>query len=127
MSRPVAFPMYDIDRDNTEALTRAVIALLQERAVATGDVTPEPPPDDLLAHWQQPGLLLSQACGYPLMTALRRCRSSAVFTMRHRAARACTTVAFWWYATKINTPSLRIIAIAGRYITLRTRSLATMR
>ncbi|WP_220710274.1 phosphate/phosphite/phosphonate ABC transporter substrate-binding protein [Enterobacter cancerogenus] len=86
MSSSVAFPMYDIDRDNTEALTRAVIALLQERGVAVDDVKPEPPPDDLLAHWQQPGLLLSQTCGYPLMTALPQVQVVGCF---HYAAPGC--------------------------------------
>ena len=67
MSNPLAFPMYAINRADTDALWRAVQHLLAERGVPVSEGVPD---DSLLAHWQQPGLVLSQTCGYPLMTQL---------------------------------------------------------
>lgn len=69
MSNRLAFPMYAVDRADTEALWQAVNHLL----VARGVTVNEPfglPESDLLVHWQQPDLILSQTCGYPLVTRL---------------------------------------------------------
>lgn len=69
MSNLLAFPMYAVDRADTRALWLAVKGLLAARGVPVEDV-PDGPESDLLTHWQQPGLILSQACGYPLVTQL---------------------------------------------------------
>jgi len=53
--------MYDIHRPHTQALT-ATLAQLSGADVEW--------PEDLLAHWRAGDLLLSQTCGYPLMTQL---------------------------------------------------------
>ena len=51
MSNPLAFPMYAINRADTDALWRAVQHLLAERGVPVSEGVPD---DSLLAHWQQP-------------------------------------------------------------------------
>ncbi|BFT81997.1 phosphate/phosphite/phosphonate ABC transporter substrate-binding protein [Enterobacter sp. NFIX59] len=69
MSNLLAFPMYAVDRADTLALWLAVKGLLAARGVPVDDV-PDWPESGLLTHWQQPGLILSQTCGYPLVTQL---------------------------------------------------------
>jgi ABC-type phosphate/phosphonate transport system substrate-binding protein len=69
--RIASLPMYDADPAAVDAWWRAIARALRARAVA--DV-PEllDRPARLDAHWRDPRLLLSQACGYPLVTTLRR-------------------------------------------------------
>ena len=57
----LSLPMYDIHRPHTQALTARLAQPLR------ADVEW---PEDLLAHWRADDLLLSQTCGYPLMTQL---------------------------------------------------------
>ncbi|HDS9358985.1 TPA: PhnD/SsuA/transferrin family substrate-binding protein [Enterobacter chengduensis] len=70
MSSVLAFPMYAVNRSETLALRQAVFALLQARGVIIHERSPAWPEGDLLSHWRQPDLILSQTCGYPLVTAL---------------------------------------------------------
>lgn len=58
----VAFPMYDVNPAATDALAAAVLRRFPAAHFQR--------PADLLSHWQDDNLLLSQTCGYPLMTAL---------------------------------------------------------
>jgi ABC-type phosphate/phosphonate transport system substrate-binding protein len=62
-------PMYGGNKAGVEALWYQIAARLRARGLGT---IPDLPawPDDYLAHWREPALLLSQACGYPLVTAL---------------------------------------------------------
>lgn len=69
MSNLLAFPMYAVDQANTRALWLTVKRLLVARGVSV-DRVPGWPESNLLAHWQQPELILSQTCGYPLVTLL---------------------------------------------------------
>ncbi|MGX5102806.1 phosphate/phosphite/phosphonate ABC transporter substrate-binding protein [Enterobacter cloacae] len=69
MSNLLAFPMYAVDRADTRALWLAVKRVLATRGVSV-DRDPGWPESDLLTHWQQPALILSQTCGYPLVTQL---------------------------------------------------------
>ncbi|MEH0884833.1 PhnD/SsuA/transferrin family substrate-binding protein [Enterobacter sp. UNJFSC 003] len=70
MSNRLAFPMYAVNRNDTDALWRAVQHLLVARGVPAGELIPGGAEAALLAHWQQPDLILSQTCGYPLVTQL---------------------------------------------------------
>lgn len=70
MSDPLAFPMYAVNRRDTDALWLAVQELLVARGVPVGSLTPALPQGSLVAHWQNPQLILSQTCGYPLVTQL---------------------------------------------------------
>src|SRR5690606_22386345 len=70
MSNRLAFPMYAVDSTDTLALWRAVQRLLVARGLPVEELIPGRPEPDLLAHWQQPNLILSQTCGYPLRTQL---------------------------------------------------------
>lgn len=91
MSNLLAFPMYAVNRADTDALWRAVNALLLARGVSVGDLVPGIPEEELLTHWQQPGLILSQTCGYPLVTQLSDVQVVGCF---HYAAPGCEGIAY---------------------------------
>ena len=81
MAERMTFPMYAIHRQQTQALWQAVQSLLAERGVMVAGDPPAADPGDLLAHWRQPTLLLSQTCGYPLVTQLPEVQT----VVQHRA------------------------------------------
>ena len=62
MTLSLALPMYDVNPNATEALAEALRRRFPDSRFQR--------PTDLLAHWQDDNLLLSQTCGYPLMTQL---------------------------------------------------------
>lgn len=67
----VALPMYALTaelRRRSDALLRALIEARRQRGWCDKATIVEP--HDLLAHWRDPALLLSQTCGYPLLTSL---------------------------------------------------------
>ncbi len=67
--RIASLPMYDADPEAVDAWWRAISQAL--RAQGVGDVPAGlDKPVELDAHWRDPRLLLSQTCGYPLVTAL---------------------------------------------------------
>ena len=73
MKWKVALPMYNVSaavRDAYENLALALIACLRADGWRD-DVELVRETGDLMQFWPRPDLLLSQACGYPLMTALR--------------------------------------------------------
>ena len=86
MAERMTFPMYAIHRQQTQALWQAVQSLLAERGVMVAGDPPADDPEDLLAHWRQPRLLLSQTCGYPLVTQLPEVQTVGCF---HYAAPGC--------------------------------------
>ena len=69
MTRIASLPMYDADPQAVDAWWGAISRALQAEGVA--DV-PQflDRPATLDSHWRDPRLLLSQACGYPLVTGL---------------------------------------------------------
>ena len=67
--RIASLPMYDFDRDAVEAWWRGIALALQAEGVS-GVPSALEWPDDLGAHWRDSRVLLSQTCGYPLMTTL---------------------------------------------------------
>ena len=72
--RPVSLPMYDWPemRAHTRNLERAMeAAVLEAVRLTKGDLADWPKDSSLLDHWRDSGLLVSQTCGYPLMTSLR--------------------------------------------------------
>ncbi|WP_368542097.1 phosphate/phosphite/phosphonate ABC transporter substrate-binding protein [Enterobacter soli] len=85
MGHQLAFPMYAVNHADADALRRAVQHLLAARGLAVNDA-PGVPETALLAHWQQPDLLLSQTCGYPLVTQLPDVQVVGCF---HYAAPGC--------------------------------------
>lgn len=126
MSNLLAFPMYAVDRADTLALWLAVKGLLAARG-ASVDRDPGWPESDLLTHWRQPALVLSQTCGYPLVTQLPDVQVVGCFHYAALAAKGSSTAAFWWYARRIGISRWRIFADVVRYVILRIRSPATMR
>ncbi len=82
MAERMTFPMYAIHRQQTKALWQAVQSLLDERGVMVAGDPPAADPGDLLAHWRQPTLLLSQTCGYPLVTQLPEVQTVGCFPLR---------------------------------------------
>ncbi|WP_395490413.1 phosphate/phosphite/phosphonate ABC transporter substrate-binding protein [Cedecea davisae] len=69
MSKLISLPMYDVHHPDTEALLGALRQLLNEEGLE-GSKLLYSEPEDRLAHWQRPELLLSQTCGYPLRALL---------------------------------------------------------
>jgi ABC-type phosphate/phosphonate transport system substrate-binding protein len=67
--RSVALPMYLSERQAVTALWDVLQARLQH-AGCGGVPRALDWPEDLLAHWRDPQLLLGQTCGYPLTHAL---------------------------------------------------------
>ncbi|MCW9469715.1 PhnD/SsuA/transferrin family substrate-binding protein [Klebsiella grimontii] len=86
MSERLAFPMYAVNDEDTQALWRAVRQLLAARGVVDEDTLSYQVPEDLLTHWRHPALLLSQTCGYPLMTRLPAAQTVGCF---HYSAPGC--------------------------------------
>lgn len=79
-----SLPMYASNLAGTAALWRYLAGKLDDAGVR--DVPPELTwPDDLHAHWKDPELFLSQACGYPLVTELEH-HVRVVGTFRYNAA-----------------------------------------
>ncbi|MBK5015955.1 MULTISPECIES: phosphate/phosphite/phosphonate ABC transporter substrate-binding protein [Pantoea] len=66
MNNLLALPMYALHPPATRALMQAVVTLLAQHDTDAQPVWP----DDLLAHWRDERLLLSQTCGYPLVSQL---------------------------------------------------------
>lgn len=68
--RLASLPMYDADPPAVEAWWQALSRALRAHGVADVPAVLDEPVE-LDAHWRDPRLLLSQACGYPLVTSLR--------------------------------------------------------
>ncbi len=86
MSERLAFPMYAVNEEKTRGLWLAVRELLAARGVALEEIRSYAIPEDLLAHWRNPELLLSQTCGYPLVTQLPDAQTVGCF---HYSAPGC--------------------------------------
>ena len=84
-----ALPMYDLDRAAVQAWWLGLAAALRAEGLHG---VPERLrwPADLERHWEEPALLLSQACGMPLVTSLVG-RVSVVGAFRY-AAPGCTGI-----------------------------------
>jgi len=78
MTGNIAFPMYDVNPAATDTLVAAVLRRFPDARFQR--------PADLLSHWQDDNLLLSQTCGYPLMTALNEVQVVGCF---HYTASGC--------------------------------------
>lgn len=81
----ISLPMYDVDHPATLALTEELARRLQLRGFSK-EQTRVVWPDGLAAHWQADSLLLSQTCGYPLVTLLDTVRTVGCF---HYTAAGC--------------------------------------
>lgn len=63
----LSLPMYNVAPPETAALGQALCELLAERGLQAQQLWPQ---GELLAHWRRDDVLLSQTCGYPLVTQL---------------------------------------------------------
>lgn len=90
MSNAVSLPMYAVNPPDVDALWSGLRELMAEEGISEkqSDLSW---PDDLLQHWQQPRLLLSQTCGYPLVTRLKDVQPLGCF---HYAAPGCEGVGY---------------------------------
>jgi ABC-type phosphate/phosphonate transport system substrate-binding protein len=71
MTGPIAsLPMYDADRASVEAWWRGISRALRAEGMSRVPSSLDWPVD-LDVHWRDSRLLLSQTCGYPLVTTLR--------------------------------------------------------
>jgi ABC-type phosphate/phosphonate transport system substrate-binding protein len=71
VGRTASLPMYDLEevRDATDVLWRSIAKWLRAAGIPAPDDLDRP--DDLHGAWTSTDLLLSQTCGYPLVTSLR--------------------------------------------------------
>lgn len=83
MNNLLALPMYALHPPATRALMQAVVTLLAQHNTEAQPVWP----DDLLAHWRDDRLLLSQTCGYPLVSQLPAVQLVGTF---HYQAAGCS-------------------------------------
>jgi len=83
MNNLLALPMYALHPPATRALMQAVVTLLAQHDTDAQPVWP----DDLLAHWRDDRLLLSQTCGYPLVSQLPAVQLVGTF---HYQAAGCS-------------------------------------
>lgn len=90
MSNAVSLPMYAVNPPDVIALWSGLRELLVEEGI-TDKYADLSWPDDLIQHWQQPRLLLSQTCGYPLVTRLQEVQPLGCF---HYAAPGCEGVGY---------------------------------
>ncbi|MCJ7926651.1 MAG: PhnD/SsuA/transferrin family substrate-binding protein [Pantoea vagans] len=83
MNNLLALPMYALHPPATRALMQALVTLLAQHDTEAQPVWP----DDLLAHWRDDRLLLSQTCGYPLVSQLPAVQLVGTF---HYQAAGCS-------------------------------------
>lgn len=83
MTKRLSLPMYDVCHADTAALLRVLRQLLTEEELE-GDTVLFQQPEDRIAHWRHPELLLSQTCGYPLHAFLPEVQ--VVGTFNYQAA-----------------------------------------
>lgn len=74
----IALPMYDLVPHATDALAAALLRYFPHAHFIR--------PTELLIHWQHDGVLLSQTCGYPLVTMLKTVQLVGCF---HYGAPGC--------------------------------------
>lgn len=68
----VSYPMYPISPVTLKAYSEGLRQWFIHYAVINAETVLDLiQPDDLPTHWLDPNLLLSQACGYPLVTSLK--------------------------------------------------------
>lgn len=89
MSSTLSLPMYDVHRPDSQALWSALLPLLRAEGLAAERLDIVWPSEDLLAHWRDGRLLLSQTCGYPLVTQLPEVQPVGCF---HYTAPGCDGV-----------------------------------
>lgn len=89
MPHQIAFPMYDLHRADSKALIRAVQTLLVKRGWSAESLLPVWPQESLFPLWRSDALLLSQTCGFPLVTQLPQVQVVGAF---HYSAPGCAGV-----------------------------------
>ncbi len=107
-----SLPMYPVHRASVAAFWQAIAHRLRARGV--GDVPDGLDwPDDLVAHWRRPDLVLSQTCGYPFVTQL----NGAVRTVGAFAysAGGCSGIRYRsLIIARANDPAMTVAAFRGR-------------
>ncbi len=75
----ISMPMYGVVREDGEQFWQVLRGQLR---LLSGDDFPTRLlwPEDLLTHWQQPNLLLSQTCGFPLVALLPQVQLIGTFS-----------------------------------------------
>lgn len=86
MAERMTFPMYAIHRQQTQALWQTVQSLLDERGVMVAGTLRRLTPGICWLTGASRRLLLSQTCGYPLVTQLPEVQTVGCF---HYAAPGC--------------------------------------
>lgn len=104
----ISLPMYDIHHPTTLSLTSALTTLLAQRGVQA-EVEWH---TDLLPHWRDDNLLLSQTCGYPLVTLLPDVQLVGAF---QSSAQGCEGLRYRsWLVARHEDENLRLSDFRGR-------------
>lgn len=75
----ISLPMYGVVREDVEQFWQALRHQLIQLSGSDFSAALQWP-DDLLSHWQQPDLLLSQTCGFPLVEFLPQVQLVGTFS-----------------------------------------------
>lgn len=75
----ISLPMYGVVTEDVEAFWQALRRQLIQLSGSDFPATLQWP-EDLLSHWQQPDLLLSQTCGFPLVAFLPQVQLVGTFS-----------------------------------------------
>ncbi|WP_213989460.1 PhnD/SsuA/transferrin family substrate-binding protein [Sodalis sp. dw_96] len=86
----VSLPMYAVNRADVDAQWQQLRLLLAEQGLPVADLSLQWP-EDLVDHWRDPRLLLSQTCGYPLMNLLPNVQPVGCF---HYDAPGCEGIGY---------------------------------
>ncbi|WP_337263853.1 MULTISPECIES: phosphate/phosphite/phosphonate ABC transporter substrate-binding protein [unclassified Serratia (in: enterobacteria)] len=114
----VSLPMYGVSHQQVEPFWQALHDKLQQLGMA------EVPqalswPQDLLAHWQSPDLLLSQTCGYPLAALLPQVQLVGTY---HYRVEGCSGANYSsWLVVRDNEPGERLADFRGRVAAYNSR------
>ncbi len=109
----VSLPMYGVGRQQVALFWHALRARLLELGL------PDAPaalswPQDLLLHWQQPDLLLSQTCGYTLVKYLPHVKLVGTY---HYRVEGCNGANYSsWLVVRADAPGERLADFRGRVV-----------
>ncbi|MFI8415548.1 phosphate/phosphite/phosphonate ABC transporter substrate-binding protein [Serratia sp. NPDC078593] len=109
----VSLPMYGVTHQQVVPFWRALRARLLRLGLPTVPETLSWP-QDLAHHWQQPDLLLSQTCGYPLVAYLPQVQLVGTY---HYRVEGCNGANYSsWLVVRKNDAGQRLADFRGRVV-----------
>ncbi|MFC3947562.1 phosphate/phosphite/phosphonate ABC transporter substrate-binding protein [Serratia entomophila] len=109
--RQVSLPMYGVGHQQAESFWRVLRGKLLQLGL---EALPEQLswPDNLAQHWRRDDLLLSQTCGYPLVSALPQVQLVGTY---HYRVEGCDGPNYRsWLVVRAEDPGERLVDFRGR-------------